>query len=137
MPVKLLDTSKANLAEEINDLATCPKDPYIVASASQDTTVRIWSLDPSNADQPCLVVLGGDGHTSGLLATVSCTARNDSIYFADTSQAFHSCGRYVLSAGHDNCVCMVRIRVTISLSRNVLITLNAVGIAGSSLETAG
>ncbi|KAH6660693.1 WD40-repeat-containing domain protein [Truncatella angustata] len=74
---------------EINDLATCPNNPSILASASQDTTVRIWSLDSSDEDQPCLAILGGEGHSSGLLAT-----------------AFHNSGRYVLSAGHDNCVCM-------------------------------
>lgn len=74
---------------EINDLATCPTNPSVIASASQDTTVRIWSLDAVDQKQPCLAILGGEGHSSGLLTT-----------------AFHESGRYVLSAGHDNCVCM-------------------------------
>ncbi|KAK9771284.1 hypothetical protein SCAR479_12017 [Seiridium cardinale] len=74
---------------EINDLATCPTNHYLIASASQDTTVRIWSLDSIDEEQPCLAILGGEGHSSGLLTT-----------------AFHDTGRYVLSAGHDNCVCM-------------------------------
>ncbi|KAH8681505.1 WD40-repeat-containing domain protein [Xylariales sp. PMI_506] len=74
---------------EINDLATCPGNPHIIASASDDTTVRIWSLDPADDKQPCVAILGGEGHSSGLLTV-----------------AFHNCGRYVLSAGHDNCVCL-------------------------------
>ncbi|KAI0132708.1 WD domain-containing protein [Xylariales sp. AK1849] len=74
---------------EINDLATCPTNPLLIASASDDTTVRIWSLDPADDKQPCVAILGGEGHSSGLLTI-----------------AFHDCGRYVLSAGHDNCVCL-------------------------------
>lgn len=74
---------------EINDLATCPTNPQLIASASDDTTVRIWSLDPKDEKQPCVCILGGEGHSSGLLTV-----------------AFHNCGRYILSAGHDNCVCM-------------------------------
>ncbi|KAI1852458.1 hypothetical protein JX266_002636 [Neoarthrinium moseri] len=71
---------------EINDLATCPTNPLLIASASDDTSVRIWSLDPSDDKQPCVAILGGEGHSSGLLTA-----------------AFHNGGRYLLSAGHDNC----------------------------------
>ncbi|KAJ2998278.1 hypothetical protein NUW58_g378 [Xylaria curta] len=74
---------------EINDLATCPTNSSLIASASDDTTVRIWSLDPTWANQSCVCVLGGEGHTAHLLTV-----------------AFHSTGRYVLSAGHDNAVCL-------------------------------
>ncbi|KAI5866674.1 WD40 repeat-like protein [Durotheca rogersii] len=72
---------------EINDLATCPTDFLLIASASEDTTVRIWSLDPAHSKQPCVCLLAGEGHSSGLLTV-----------------AFHNGGRYVLSAGHDNVI---------------------------------
>ncbi|KAG6365967.1 hypothetical protein INS49_000143 [Diaporthe citri] len=72
---------------EINDLATSPQDPRIIASASDDTTIRIWSLGPAHAKQPCLCLLGGEGHSWSLL-----------------SIAFHNTGRYMLSAGHDQVV---------------------------------
>jgi len=74
---------------EINDLSTCPTNFLLIASASDDTTVRIWSLDPADKDQTCVCLLAGEGHSSGLLTV-----------------AFHNNGRYVLSAGHDNVVCM-------------------------------
>ncbi|KAI1635428.1 WD domain-containing protein [Biscogniauxia mediterranea] len=74
---------------EINDLATCPANFLLIASASDDTTIRIWSLDPAHEKQPCVCLLGGEGHSAHLLTV-----------------AFHSTGRYVLSAGHDNVVCM-------------------------------
>ncbi|KAK7996906.1 hypothetical protein PG989_004946 [Apiospora arundinis] len=94
--IKVYDVFNGTIAKtfvghgaEINDLATCPTDPYLIASASDDTTVRVWSLDPADEKQPCVCILGGEGHSSGLLTI-----------------AFHNCGRYVLSAGHDNCVCL-------------------------------
>ncbi|KAI0013099.1 WD40 repeat-like protein [Xylariaceae sp. FL0662B] len=74
---------------EINDLATCPTNFLLIASASEDTTVRIWSLDPAYSKQPCVCLLAGEGHSSGLLTV-----------------AFHNGGRYVLSAGHDNVICL-------------------------------
>ncbi|CAJ2512177.1 Uu.00g051920.m01.CDS01 [Anthostomella pinea] len=74
---------------EINDLATSPDNFLLIASASDDTTIRIWSLDPAWSKQPCVCLLAGEGHTAHLLTV-----------------AFHSTGRYVLSAGHDNVVCL-------------------------------
>ncbi|CZT00469.1 related to `extra sex combs` protein (WD-40 repeat family protein) [Rhynchosporium graminicola] len=70
---------------EINDLAVSPVNPCLVASASEDCTVRIWSLDPRHESQPCAAILEGDSHVSAVL-----------------SLAFHSNGRYLLSAGQDH-----------------------------------
>ncbi|KAI0165004.1 WD domain-containing protein [Xylariaceae sp. FL1272] len=74
---------------EINDIVTSPTDPLLIASASDDTTIRIWSLDPAWAKQPCVCLLAGEGHSANILTVV-----------------FHSTGRYVLSAGQDNVVCL-------------------------------
>lgn len=60
-----------NACQEINDLAASPDDPQIIASASDDTTVRIWSLNPVHAKQPCVCLLGGEGHSWSLLSAVS------------------------------------------------------------------
>ncbi|KAH6631639.1 WD40-repeat-containing domain protein [Chaetomium tenue] len=71
----------------INDLATSPADPLIVASASDDTTIRIWSLAAAHEKQPCVCILGGESHSYDLL-----------------SVAFHDNGRYLLSTGHDQVI---------------------------------
>ncbi|KAF7543260.1 hypothetical protein G7Z17_g10878 [Cylindrodendrum hubeiense] len=72
---------------DVNDLATSPFDPSIIASASDDTSVRIWSLDSKHKERPCLCILAGEGHSWNLL-----------------SVAFHDTGRYLLSAGHDQII---------------------------------
>lgn len=64
MPSQLTGT------QGINDLATSPANPYIIASASDDTTVRIWSLAKAHDKQPCLALLGGEGHVWDLLSVV-------------------------------------------------------------------
>lgn len=51
-------------------MAVSPINPYILASASEDSTVRIWSLDPAHAKQPCAAILEGDGHRSEVLTIV-------------------------------------------------------------------
>jgi WD40 repeat protein len=56
--------------QEINDLATSPSDPSIIASASDDTTVRVWGLSAIHAKQPCLALLGGESHRAALLSVV-------------------------------------------------------------------
>ncbi|KAF5025192.1 hypothetical protein F66182_2768 [Fusarium sp. NRRL 66182] len=72
---------------DVNDLATSPANPSIIASASGDTSIRVWSLDHVHTERPCLVILAGEGHSWDLL-----------------SLAFHDTGRYILSAGHDQIV---------------------------------
>ncbi|KAL6920777.1 hypothetical protein FSHL1_004754 [Fusarium sambucinum] len=71
---------------DVNDLATSPANSSIIASASGDTSIRIWSLDPVHANRPCLVILAGEGHSWDLLS------------------AFHDTGRYLLSAAHDQII---------------------------------
>jgi len=76
----------------INDLATHPIYPWIVASASMDTSIRIWDLrrwsEPH--ESACIIICGhGHGHKEGVL-TVS----------------WHDRGRYLISGGHDHRVCV-------------------------------
>ncbi|PHH71095.1 hypothetical protein CDD80_5530 [Ophiocordyceps camponoti-rufipedis] len=73
--------------EDVNDLATSPANSSIIASASDDTSIRIWSIDPVHEQQPCLCILAGEGHSWNLLTL-----------------AFHDNGRYLLSGGHDQVV---------------------------------
>ncbi|KAF4636576.1 hypothetical protein G7Y89_g1497 [Cudoniella acicularis] len=72
---------------EINDLVISPVNPHILASASVDATVRIWSLDPAHEQQPCAAILEGDGHKESILTL-----------------AFHSNNRYLLSGGVDHTI---------------------------------
>jgi polycomb protein EED len=58
------------LKQDVNDLATSPADPSIIASASGDTSIRVWSIDPVHANRPCLVILAGEGHSWDLLSLV-------------------------------------------------------------------
>ncbi|KAI5466563.1 WD40-repeat-containing domain protein [Mariannaea sp. PMI_226] len=92
--VKIYDVLEGKLfrcfsghGSDVNDLATNPVNPSIIASASDDTSVRIWSIDPKHQERPCLCILAGEGHSSTLL-----------------SVAFHDSGRFILSGGHDQIV---------------------------------
>src|SRR5215469_15362568 len=54
----------------VNDLVVSPKSPTILASASMDRSIRLWSLDPRHEEHPCCVIYGGDAHTEGVLSLV-------------------------------------------------------------------
>jgi len=54
----------------INDLVVSPKSPMILASASMDRSIRLWSLHPHHEEHPCSVIYGGDAHTEGVLSLV-------------------------------------------------------------------
>lgn len=76
----------------INDLATHPRYPWIIASASIDTSVRIWDLRRINDpyESTCVVICGhGQAHKEGLLTV-----------------GWHSSGRYIITAGHDQKLCL-------------------------------
>ncbi|OHW96750.1 WD domain-containing protein [Colletotrichum incanum] len=70
--IKIYDVVENRLVNDVCDVVTSPIDPLIIASCSDDTTVRIWSLDPKHEKQPCLCILGGEGHYWNLL-TLACS----------------------------------------------------------------
>lgn len=77
---------------EVNDLATHPLYPWILASASGDHSVRIWDLRRKIelGDNACLIICGhGHGHKEPVLTC-----------------AWHSLGRYLISGGQDHMVCI-------------------------------
>ncbi|PWI70682.1 hypothetical protein PCL_13081 [Purpureocillium lilacinum] len=86
-----VDGAELKPFKDVNDLATSPMDSSIIASASDDTSVRIWSIDPKHKEQPCLCILAGEGHSWNLLSL-------------RPRKAFHDTGRYLLSAGHDQVI---------------------------------
>lgn len=73
----------------INDLQISPLSPDILASASEDYSVRIWSLNPKHEKQPCRAILGGQGHKQPLLTL-----------------DFHPNGRWLLTGAMDTAVAL-------------------------------
>lgn len=73
----------------INELAISPLSTNILASASEDYTIRLWDLRPKYEHQPCVAMFAGGGHKMPILA-----------------MAFHPNGRWLLSAGMDTAVCL-------------------------------
>ncbi|QIX00940.1 hypothetical protein AMS68_006457 [Peltaster fructicola] len=73
----------------INELIVSPTAPNILASCSEDFTIRLWNINPEFASQPCVAILAGEGHRQPLL---SC--------------AFHPNGRWILSGAMDTAVAL-------------------------------
>ena len=78
----------------INDLVVSPKSPTILASASMDRSIRLWSLDPRNEEHPCCVIYGGDAHTEGVLSVVrmicyQCPPSSDNLGHTSHRQIFN------------------------------------------------
>ena len=73
----------------INDLAVSPLSTDLIASASEDGTIRLWNLHPKFQKQPCIAMFCGEGHKQPILAT-----------------SFHPNGRWMLSGGLDTAVCL-------------------------------
>lgn len=73
----------------VTDLAVSPLSTNILASASDDYTIRLWNLDPHYRHQPCVAIFAGEGHRQPILAC-----------------HFHRNGRWMLSSGLDTAVCL-------------------------------
>lgn len=117
----MLDAMKWNLfttdsIKGINDLVVSPVNPLILASASEDLTVRIWSLEAQHAAKPCAAILAGGAHQAVLLSIVGCLRFCCYSILTRSSQAFHPSARYLLSSGDDQAVNLVRFRPSIQAS---------------------
>lgn len=73
----------------INDLAMSPLSDHLLATASEDYTIRLWSLAPAREKQPCIAIFAGEGHKQPVLAI-----------------GFHPNGRWLLSGGLDTALCL-------------------------------
>ena len=71
----------------VNDIITHPKYPYILASCSIDSSIRIWDL---RRPKPCIIICGHNlAHKEGLI-----------------SINWHQSGNYIVSGGFDHKVCV-------------------------------
>lgn len=73
----------------VNDLHISPLSPDILASASEDYSVRLWNLSPKHEKQPCKVIFAGQGHRQPLLA-----------------MDFHPNGRWLLTGAMDTAIAL-------------------------------
>lgn len=73
----------------INDLQLSPLSPSILASASEDYSVRLWNLSPKYEKQPCVAILVGQSHKQPLLTL-----------------DFHPNGRWLLSGSMDTAIAL-------------------------------
>lgn len=73
----------------VNDLAISPLSTSLLASCAEDTTIRLWNLDPKFEKKPCVALFAGEGHKWPVMAI-----------------HFHPNGRWLLSGGQDTAVCL-------------------------------
>lgn len=85
----------------INDLAISPLSTNLIASASEDATIRLWNLHPKYEKQPCVAMFCGEGHRQPILATT-----------------FHPNGRWMLSGGLDTAVCLWSVPMPAELDKS-------------------
>lgn len=86
---RLKDRSLSGHGKGINDLAVSPLSNSLIASASEDYTLRLWNIEPKFSKQPCVALFAGEGHRQPILAC-----------------SFHSKGRWMLSSGLDTAICL-------------------------------
>ncbi|KFY36543.1 hypothetical protein V495_07807 [Pseudogymnoascus sp. VKM F-4514 (FW-929)] len=73
----------------IFDLKVPRSNAHLLASCSEDTTIRLWSLRKAHQELPCVAIFAGEGHLDRVL-----------------SIDFHESGHYILSAGEDHVINM-------------------------------
>lgn len=73
----------------VNDLAISPLSTSLLASCAEDTTIRLWHLEPAYDKKPCVALFAGAGHKWPVMAV-----------------HFHPNGRWLLSGGQDTAVCL-------------------------------
>lgn len=83
--ISLIAGGVTNERKPVNDLVISPLNPLILASASDDTTVRIWSLKDEYEKHPCAVICAGEGHRDPIQSIVSISLKLQLIFFLNAS----------------------------------------------------
>lgn len=94
--IKILDIESGDVVYTISghggavhDLAVSPLSTSLIASASEDTTIRLWMIQPEADAASCVAILAGEGHKAPVLAI-----------------HFHPNGKWLLSGGIDHAICL-------------------------------
>lgn len=112
--IRVLDVITGKLVKElvghgaaVNDLVVHESTPSMLASCSEDHTIRIWDLHSKEDSNSCVAICAGDSQRQGLI-----------------SIAYHASSRYLLSGGFNGSVNMWAIpRFPLSNARTDNITL--------------
>ncbi|KAF2662679.1 WD40 repeat-like protein [Lophiostoma macrostomum CBS 122681] len=123
--INILNVSTGNLVmtlaghgKLVTELVISPTDHTILASASYDRSIRLWTLDPACEGQRTVAILAGDGgHKFDIIALVSMSRAYT--LEANTSQGWHRKGRYLLSGGMDTMVNLWMIPEDEKLKKNL------------------
>lgn len=70
-----LCASHVNAVQLVNDLKTYMHSPNIIASCSDDYTVRMWDLNAPDENKACVAMLAGGGHRAEIKKIV-CSLKN-------------------------------------------------------------